>query len=62
MTTTAVRRGDTLGDRRAKTWITGGGVSRLHLIFARVIEDGEFKGIGGFIVVRNGEATRRAWS
>jgi hypothetical protein len=38
-----------------KTWITGGGVSRLHLIVARAIEDGEFRGIGGFIVVRNGE-------
>jgi hypothetical protein len=55
MTTTAVRKGDTWVIDGAKTWITGGGVSRLHLIFARAIEDGEFKGIGGFIVVRNGE-------
>lgn len=55
MATTAVKRGDRWIINGAKTWITGGGVSRLHLIFARVIEDGEFKGIGGFIVVRNGE-------
>lgn len=55
MSTTAVRRGDRWIINGAKTWITGGGVSRLHLIFARVIEDDEFKGIGGFIVVRNGE-------
>ncbi|WP_203077116.1 3-sulfinopropanoyl-CoA desulfinase [Falsiroseomonas ponticola] len=55
MATTAVKRGDRWIINGAKTWITGGGVSRLHLIFARVIEEGEFKGIGGFIVVRNGE-------
>lgn len=55
MTTTAVRKGDAWIINGAKTWITGGGVSRLHLIFARAIEDGEFKGIGGFIVVRGGE-------
>jgi alkylation response protein AidB-like acyl-CoA dehydrogenase len=57
MTTTAVRKGDTWVINGAKTWITGGGVSRLHLIFARAIEDGEFKGIGGFIVVREAEGT-----
>ena len=55
MTTTAERRGDKWVIDGRKTWITGGGVSRLHLVFARAIEDGEFKGIGGFIVVRNGE-------
>ena len=55
MTTTAVRHGDTWIIDGAKTWITGGGVSRLHLIFARAMEGGEFKGIGGFIVVRNGD-------
>jgi alkylation response protein AidB-like acyl-CoA dehydrogenase len=52
MTTTAVRRGDEWVINGRKTWITGGGVSRLHLIFARVIEDGVFQGIGGFLVVR----------
>jgi alkylation response protein AidB-like acyl-CoA dehydrogenase len=36
-----------------KHWITGGGVSRLHLIFARVFEDGEAQGIGGFLAVRD---------
>ena len=55
MTTTATRRGDTWVINGRKTWITGGGVSRLHLIFARVMEDGAFKGIGGFIAVRDGE-------
>lgn len=49
MSTTAVRDGDNWVLNGAKHWITGGGVSKLHLIFARVIEDGEFKGIGGFM-------------
>ncbi len=35
-----------------KHWITGGGVSRLHLIFARVVEDGAERGIAGFLAVR----------
>jgi alkylation response protein AidB-like acyl-CoA dehydrogenase len=55
MTTTAVRKGDRWIINGRKTWITGGGVSRLHLIFARAIEDGEFRGIGGFIVARGGD-------
>ncbi|MBT3305667.1 MAG: acyl-CoA dehydrogenase [Alphaproteobacteria bacterium] len=37
----------------AKHWITGGGVSKLHLIFARVFEDGEPQGIAGFICARD---------
>ena len=49
MTSTAVREGDEWVLNGVKHWITGGGVSRLHLIFARVIEDGEDRGIGGFI-------------
>ncbi|MEM7524364.1 MAG: 3-sulfinopropanoyl-CoA desulfinase [Pseudomonadota bacterium] len=49
MTSTAVREGGEWVLNGAKHWITGGGVSRLHLIFARVVEDGEDKGIGGFI-------------
>ncbi|MBU8542427.1 acyl-CoA dehydrogenase family protein [Roseomonas sp. ROY-5-3] len=53
MATTAERRGDRWIINGRKTWITGGGVSRLHLIFARVVEDGAFKGIGGFLVVRD---------
>ncbi|PIQ97680.1 MAG: acyl-CoA dehydrogenase, partial [Nitrospinae bacterium CG11_big_fil_rev_8_21_14_0_20_56_8] len=55
MTTTAVKKGNTYVINGRKHWITGGGVSKLHLIFARVIEDGQDMGIGGFIAVR-GEA------
>jgi 3-sulfinopropanoyl-CoA desulfinase len=37
-----------------KHWITGGSVSRLHLIFARVFDEhGREEGIGGFIAVRD---------
>ncbi|MDF1721739.1 MAG: acyl-CoA dehydrogenase family protein [Minwuia sp.] len=54
MTTTAVKRGDTYVLNGKKHWITGGGVSRLHLIFARVMdEQGNRLGIGGFIAVRD---------
>jgi alkylation response protein AidB-like acyl-CoA dehydrogenase len=55
MTTTAVKRGDRWIINGVKHWITGGGVSKLHLIFARAIEDGVEQGIGGFLVVREGE-------
>ncbi len=55
MTTTAIKKGDRYILNGKKHWITGGGVSRLHLIFARVMEDGQNLGIGGFIAVR-GEA------
>ncbi|SDB57702.1 3-sulfinopropanoyl-CoA desulfinase [Belnapia rosea] len=55
MTTRAVRRGDEWVVDGVKHWITGGGVSRLHLIFARAFEDGRDLGIGGFLVVREGE-------
>ena len=52
MTTTARRSGSGYVINGTKHWITGGGVSRLHLIFARVLdEDGGDLGIGGFIVV-----------
>jgi 3-sulfinopropanoyl-CoA desulfinase len=54
MTTVAVKKGDHYVINGHKYWITGGGVSRLHLIFARVEEDGVDKGLGGFIVVRDG--------
>jgi alkylation response protein AidB-like acyl-CoA dehydrogenase len=59
MRTTATRRGDRWVIDGEKTWITGGGVSRLHLVFARVVEDGRERGIGGFIVVRQGEGDPR---
>ncbi len=51
MTTTAERRGDRWVLNGTKHWITGGGVSDLHLIFARVVEDGEFRGIAGFVAL-----------
>lgn len=53
MSTTATRSGQGYVLNGQKHWITGGGVSRLHLIFARVIEDGEDQGIGGFIAIRD---------
>jgi alkylation response protein AidB-like acyl-CoA dehydrogenase len=56
MTTRADRKGDRYVINGAKHWITGGGVSRLHLIFARVFEDGVEQGIAGFIVVRDADA------
>ena len=52
MTTTAVRKGEKFRLNGTKYWITGGGVSKVHLIFARVLDDGEYQGIGGFIVIR----------
>jgi len=54
MTTRADKRGDTYVINGRKHWITGAGVSRLHLIFARVYdENGENLGIGGFLAVRD---------
>jgi len=51
MTTTARRDGDRYVLNGRKHWITGGGVSKLHLIFARVLdEDGRSEGIGGFLL------------
>lgn len=55
MTTRADKNGDRYILNGRKHWITGGGVSKLHLIFARVFENGVEQGIGGFIAVR-GEA------
>ncbi|TMS56975.1 acyl-CoA dehydrogenase [Imbroritus primus] len=49
--TTATRHGDHWRLNGEKHWITGGGVSRLHLVFARVMDDGMDRGIAGFIVV-----------
>jgi alkylation response protein AidB-like acyl-CoA dehydrogenase len=53
MTTRAERRGERYVLNGKKHWITGGGVSRLHLIFARVFDDGVEQGIGGFIALRD---------
>lgn len=52
MTTRADRRGDSYVINGTKNWITGGGVSKLHLIFARVFDNGQEMGIGGFIAIR----------
>jgi alkylation response protein AidB-like acyl-CoA dehydrogenase len=54
MTTRADRRGDRYIINGRKHWITGAGVSRLHLIFARVFDEaGNDLGIGGFLAVRD---------
>jgi 3-sulfinopropanoyl-CoA desulfinase len=54
MTTRADRRGDKYVINGKKHWITGAGVSRLHLIFARVFDEkGGELGIGGFLAVRD---------
>jgi len=53
MTTRADKRGDRYVINGKKHWITGGGVSKLHLIFARVFDEkGQELGIGGFLAVR----------
>ncbi len=53
MTTRADRRGDGYVLNGRKHWITGGGVSRLHLVFARVFDEhGGEEGIGGFLAIR----------
>jgi alkylation response protein AidB-like acyl-CoA dehydrogenase len=53
MTTRADKRGDVYVINGRKHWITGAGVSNLHLIFARVFDErGEALGIGGFLAVR----------
>ncbi len=53
MTTQARRQGDRYILNGRKHWITGGGVSRLHLVFARVCDQrGRDEGIGGFLALR----------
>src|SRR5512143_571360 len=53
MTTRADKRGDVFVINGRKHWITGAGVSRLHLIFARVFDErNEELGIGGFLAIR----------
>ncbi len=54
MTTRADRRGNGFVINGKKHWITGGGVSRLHLVFARVFDErGDEEGVGGFIAIRD---------
>ncbi|MBU1210994.1 MAG: acyl-CoA dehydrogenase family protein [Alphaproteobacteria bacterium] len=57
MATTARRVGDRYVLNGTKHWITGGGVSKLHLVFARVVSAaGREEGIGGFIVLADPSA------
>ncbi|MEM9783415.1 MAG: 3-sulfinopropanoyl-CoA desulfinase [Pseudomonadota bacterium] len=57
MQTTARRVGDRYILNGCKHWITGGGVSKLYVIFARVLgENGDEEGITGFIVHYDPEA------
>lgn len=54
MTTRADKKGNRYVINGRKHWITGGGVSRLHLIFAKVYDEkGAFEGIGGFLAIRD---------
>ena len=54
MTTTARKVGSSYILNGCKHWITGGGVSKLYVIFARVLgEDGSDQGIGAFILVHD---------
>jgi alkylation response protein AidB-like acyl-CoA dehydrogenase len=54
MTTRADKHGDGFVINGRKHWITGAGVSRLHLIFARVFDErGDEQGIGGFLALRD---------
>jgi len=52
MTTTARRTDGGWVLNGKKHWITGGGVSRLYLIFAHMIDGGRTRGIGGFLAIR----------
>ncbi len=51
MTTTAVKHGDKYIINGKKHWITGGGVSKFHLIFAKIMGNGVNQGIAGFIAI-----------
>ena len=54
MTTRADRCGDVYVLNGAKHWITGGGVSITHLVFARVFDGhGNEEGIGAFLAFRD---------
>ncbi len=54
MTTSARQKGNRYILNGTKHWITGGGVSKLYLVFARVFdEQNQELGIGGFILHRD---------
>ena len=50
MQTTAVKENGEWVLNGSKSWITGGGVSRLNLVFAKLVEDGAERGIGALAV------------
>jgi alkylation response protein AidB-like acyl-CoA dehydrogenase len=50
LSTTARRDGDEYVIDGHKHWITGGSVSQSYFVFARFVEDGEDRGIGGILV------------
>ena len=52
MATRADHKGDCYILNGTKHWITGGGVSKFHLIFAHVFENNESQGIAAFIVLQ----------
>ena len=57
MQTTAHKQGSSYVLNGSKHWITGGGVSKLHLIFARTFDEaGVEEGISAFIVIRDPDA------
>ena len=62
MTTRADRKSGGYVINGKKHWITGAGVSKLHLIFARVFDEGgKDLGVGGFLAVRdNSDAITRS--
>jgi len=54
MLTTARRQGSSYILNGHKHWITGGGISKLHLVFARVQDErGNDEGMGAFLVIRD---------
>jgi len=64
MKTRAVKEGGSWVINGSKSWITGGGVSRIHLVFARLSEDGVDLGIGALLVeqgTRGLEVGKRAY-
>lgn len=52
MATTAVAKNGSWVINGTKRWITGAGISNLHLVFCRLIEGGRDLGIGALIVER----------
>jgi alkylation response protein AidB-like acyl-CoA dehydrogenase len=62
MTTRADRNSSGYVINGKKHWITGGGVSKLHLIFARVFDGAVEQGIGGFIVINESPGETEGFS